>query len=116
MKVYELMKKPLQSGLIEMSDSAVPIVVVLKKNRVDIRMCIDYRLVNNFIELSNYPLASIDDLLVGFQQAMCFMSLDKASGFWNIRMTERAKRISAFVCPLDISNGSECRLASKMTR
>ncbi|OWZ10344.1 hypothetical protein PHMEG_00016819 [Phytophthora megakarya] len=101
MKVYELLKKRLETGLIEMSDSAwaSPIVIVLKKNGVDIRMCIDYRLVNSFIELSNYPLPLIDDLLVGFEQAMWFMSLDMTSAFWAIRMTERAKRISAFVCP-----------------
>ncbi|KAE8971015.1 hypothetical protein PR002_g26949 [Phytophthora rubi] len=30
---------------------------------------------------------------------MWFMSLDMASGFWAIRMTERAKLIPAFVCP-----------------
>ncbi|KAE9007126.1 hypothetical protein PR001_g17039 [Phytophthora rubi] len=62
-------------------------------------MCIDYRVVNTFIKLSNYPLPLIDDLLIGFESAMWFMSLDMASGFWAIRMTERAKLISAFVCP-----------------
>ncbi|OWZ05931.1 reverse transcriptase [Phytophthora megakarya] len=30
---------------------------------------------------------------------MWFMSLDMASGFWAVRMAERAKLISAFVCP-----------------
>ncbi|OWZ03256.1 reverse transcriptase [Phytophthora megakarya] len=30
---------------------------------------------------------------------MWFMSLDMASGFWAVRMTERAKLISAFTCP-----------------
>ncbi|OWY99097.1 reverse transcriptase [Phytophthora megakarya] len=101
MKVYELLKKRLETGLIEMSDSAWAslIVIVLMKNGVDIRMCIDYRLVNSFIELLNYPLPLMDDLLVGFEQAMSFMPLDMASGFWAIRMTERAKRISAFLCP-----------------
>ncbi|OWZ10371.1 reverse transcriptase [Phytophthora megakarya] len=101
MKVYELVKKLLETGLVEMSDSAwaSPIVIVLKQNGVDIRMCIDYRLVNSFIELSNYPLPLIDDLLMGFEQAMWVMSLDMASGFWAIPMTERGKRISAFVCP-----------------
>ncbi|KAE9269674.1 hypothetical protein PF008_g30801 [Phytophthora fragariae] len=62
-------------------------------------MCIDYRVVNMFIKLSNYPLPLIDDLLIGFESAMWFMSLDMASGFWAIRMTERAKLIFAFVCP-----------------
>ncbi|KAE9068748.1 hypothetical protein PF005_g28016 [Phytophthora fragariae] len=51
------------------------------------------------IKLSNYPLPLIDDLLIGFESAMWFMSLDVASGFWVIRMTERAKLIPAFVCP-----------------
>ncbi|GMF19197.1 unnamed protein product [Phytophthora fragariaefolia] len=74
-------------------------MIVLKKNGVDIRMCIDYRVVNEFIQLSNYPLPLVDDLLTGFESAMWFMSLDMASGFWAIRMTERAKLISAFVCP-----------------
>ncbi|KAE8963655.1 hypothetical protein PF011_g28953 [Phytophthora fragariae] len=100
-KVYELLKKLLETKLVEHSESpwASPIVIVLKKNGIDIRMCIDYRIVNGFIRLSNYPLPLIDDLLVGFESAMWFMSFDMASGFWAIRMTERAKLISAFVCP-----------------
>ncbi|GMF41720.1 unnamed protein product [Phytophthora fragariaefolia] len=100
-KVYELLKKLLKPGLVEHSGSpwASPIVIVLKKNGVDIRMCIDYRVVNRFIQLSNYPLPLIDDLFIGFESAMWFMSLDMAIGFWAIRMTERAKLISAFVCP-----------------
>ncbi|KAE8993193.1 hypothetical protein PF011_g17232 [Phytophthora fragariae] len=100
-KVYELLKKLLETKLVEHSESpwASPIVIVLKKNGIGIRMCIDYRIVNGFIRLSNYPLPLIDDLLIGFESAMWFMSLDMASGFWAIRMTERAKLISAFVCP-----------------
>jgi hypothetical protein len=100
-KVYELLKKLLETGLIELSESewASPIVIVLKKNGVDIRMCIDYRLVNQLIRLSRYPLPLIDDLLIGFEAAMWFMSLDMASGFWAVLMTERAKLISAFICP-----------------
>ncbi|KAE8910990.1 hypothetical protein PF003_g5090 [Phytophthora fragariae] len=51
LKVYELLKKLLETELIEFSVSAwaSPIVIVLKKNGVDIRMCIDYRVVNGFI-------------------------------------------------------------------
>ncbi|POM69691.1 Reverse transcriptase [Phytophthora palmivora] len=100
-KVYELLKKLLETKLIEHSESpwASPIVIVLKKYGIDIRMCIDYRVVNSFIRLSNYPLPLIDDLLTDFECAMWFMSLDMASGFWAVRMTERAKLISAFVCP-----------------
>ncbi|OWY92115.1 reverse transcriptase [Phytophthora megakarya] len=71
-KVYKLLKKLLEATLIEHSESpwASPIVIVLKKNGVDIRMCIDYRVVNSFIQLSNYPLPLIDDLItVAFGQS-----------------------------------------------
>ncbi|POM58699.1 LOW QUALITY PROTEIN: Reverse transcriptase [Phytophthora palmivora] len=56
-KVYELLKKLLETKLIEHSESpwTSPIVIILEKNGVDIRMCIDYRVVNSFIRLSNYP-------------------------------------------------------------
>ncbi|OWZ01028.1 reverse transcriptase [Phytophthora megakarya] len=77
----------------------VPIVIVLKKNGVDIRMSVDYRLVNQLIKLSRHPLPLIDDLLTDVNAVAWLMSLDMASGFWADQMTERAKLISAFVCP-----------------
>ena len=101
-KVFELIKRLLEAGLIEFSDSdwASPIVIVMKKNGVDIRLCIDYRLVNSLTKLMNYPLPLIDDLLDNFDAYMWFVSMDMASGFWAILMTPRAKAISAFICPL----------------
>ncbi|OWY96662.1 reverse transcriptase [Phytophthora megakarya] len=58
-KVFELLKKLLETELIEHSESewSSPIVIVLKKNGIDIRMCIDYRLLNLLIKLSRSYLA-----------------------------------------------------------
>ncbi|KAE8968422.1 hypothetical protein PR001_g27796, partial [Phytophthora rubi] len=42
---------------------ASPIVVIIKKNGVDIRLCIDYRLVNGLTKLMIYPTPLINDLL-----------------------------------------------------
>ncbi|GMF39990.1 unnamed protein product [Phytophthora fragariaefolia] len=85
-KGYESLKKRLETGRIEHSASpwASPIVIGLTKNRVDIRMCIDYRVVNGFIQLSNYPLPLIDDLSSGLspeevevdQDVLEFLRLD----------------------------------------
>ncbi|OWY96669.1 Eukaryotic/viral aspartic protease [Phytophthora megakarya] len=48
-KLYELLKGLLKAGLIAFSNSpwASPIVIVLKKNGEDIRLCIDYKMVNH---------------------------------------------------------------------
>ncbi|TYZ66783.1 hypothetical protein PybrP1_006458 [[Pythium] brassicae (nom. inval.)] len=72
----------------------------MKKNGVDIRLCIDYRLVNQLIKLMNYPLPLIGELLDNFEAVVWFLSLDMASGFWAMSMTERTKLISAYIYPL----------------
>ncbi|GMF44240.1 unnamed protein product [Phytophthora fragariaefolia] len=48
-QLYELLKGLLKAGLIAVLDSpwASRVVIVLKKNGVDIRLCIDYKMVNS---------------------------------------------------------------------
>ncbi|GMG18272.1 unnamed protein product [Phytophthora fragariaefolia] len=101
-KLYELLKGLLKAGLIAFSDSpwASPIVIVLKKNGLDIRLCIDYNLVNAVTMIMEYAMPLVDDLLTDLEAYLWFCSLDAASGFWAIMMTMRARKISAFVCPL----------------
>ena len=71
-KLYELLKGLLSAGLIRHSDSpwASPIVIVLKKNKKDIRLCIDYRTVNSLTKLMVYAMPLIDDLLANFDKSM----------------------------------------------
>ncbi|POM73960.1 Hypothetical protein PHPALM_9140 [Phytophthora palmivora] len=101
-KLYELLKGLLRAGLITFSDSpwASPIVIVLKKNGVDIRLCIDYKMVNAVTAIMEYAMPLADDLLTDMEAYLWFCSLDAASGFWAIMMTQRARKISAFVCAL----------------
>ncbi|OWY96038.1 reverse transcriptase [Phytophthora megakarya] len=99
--VYELLKRLLETGLIEYSNSewASAIVLVMKKNGTD-RLCIVYRLVNQLIKLMNYPLPLIDELMSNFAATMWFMTLDMECGFWAVPMMARAQLISAFICLL----------------
>ena len=52
-KLFKLLKGLLSAGIIKPSESpwASPIVIVVKKNGVDIRLCIDYREVNALTKL-----------------------------------------------------------------
>ncbi|GMF17649.1 unnamed protein product [Phytophthora fragariaefolia] len=101
-KLYELFKGLLMAGLIAFSNSpwALPIVIVLKKNGVDIRLCIDYKMLDAITVLMEYAMPLVDDLLTELESYLWFCSLDAASGFWAVMMTQRAREISAFVCAL----------------
>ena len=69
---------------------------------MDIRLCIDYRRVNHLTRLMVYPMPLISDLLKDLDKALWYYSLDMASGFWVVEMTERAKLISTFVTPFGL--------------
>ncbi|KAE8966551.1 hypothetical protein PR001_g28371 [Phytophthora rubi] len=102
-KLYELLKGLLTARLVSFSDSpwASPIVIVLKKNGIDIRLCIDYKRVNAITAIMEYAMPLVDDFLTEMEAYLWFCSLDAASGFWALMMTRRARKISAFVCALD---------------
>ncbi|OWZ12595.1 hypothetical protein PHMEG_00014218 [Phytophthora megakarya] len=68
-KLYELLKGLLRAGLITFSDSpwASPIVIVLTKNGMDIRLCIDYKRVNAVTTIMEYTMPLVDDLLTDME-------------------------------------------------
>ncbi|OWY96104.1 hypothetical protein PHMEG_00033719 [Phytophthora megakarya] len=101
-KLYELLNGLLKANLVSFSASqwASPIVIVLKKNGEDIRLCIDYKMVNAVTAIMEYAMPLVDDLLTDLDSYLWFCSLDAASGSWAIMMTHRARKISAFVCSL----------------
>ncbi|POM59650.1 LOW QUALITY PROTEIN: reverse transcriptase [Phytophthora palmivora] len=100
-KLYQLIKGLLSARMIRHSTSpwASPIVVIIQKNGIDIRLCIDYRLVNSLTRLMVYPMPLINDLLDDLDKVLWYCSLDMASGFWVVPMTDRARSISAFITP-----------------
>ena len=102
--IANLIKGLLLEKIIQPSTSpwASPIVIIVKKNGVDIRLCIDYRLVNDLTQLMVYPMPLINELLEDLDSALWYCSLDMASGFWVVSMTERARLILAFVTPLGL--------------
>ncbi|GMF53839.1 unnamed protein product [Phytophthora fragariaefolia] len=64
-RLYELLTGLLEAGLIAFSTSpwASPIVIVLKKNGQDIRLCTDYKMVNAITLIMEYAMPMVDDLL-----------------------------------------------------
>ncbi|POM58071.1 LOW QUALITY PROTEIN: Reverse transcriptase [Phytophthora palmivora] len=101
-KLSDLIKGLLSAKMTNYSRSPWASPIVVKNNGIDIRLCIDYRLVNSLTQLMVYPMPLINDLLEDLDKILWYCSLDMASGFWVVTMTDRARAISAFITPFGL--------------
>ncbi|KAI5150401.1 hypothetical protein ENBRE01_1475 [Enteropsectra breve] len=90
-------KKLLENKIIRESHSGYssPIVPVRKKSG-EVRMCIDFRALNEITIKDNYPLPRIDELLDELGKAIIFTILDATNGYYQIEINEEDKMKTAF--------------------
>ena len=91
-------QKVIDAGKVVPSSSpyASPVVLVRKKDGT-LRLCIDYRRLNELTIKDAFPLPRIDDSLDSLGGAKWFCTLDLASGYWQIRMAAKDRHKTAFV-------------------
>ncbi|KAL0902042.1 hypothetical protein ABMA27_000009 [Loxostege sticticalis] len=80
------------------SPYASPILLVKKKTG-EKRLCVDYRALNNKTRKEHYPLPLIDDQLDRLSGNSLFISLDLASGYYQIPIANNSQHLTAFVTP-----------------
>ena len=85
--------------------------VVVKNSKFNLQLCIDYRKLNSWIQtacqikaygslgkvISNYPLPTIDSILVCFNGCKFFSTIDLRSGYYHICLTKEAVEKTAYV-------------------
>jgi RNase H-like domain found in reverse transcriptase/Reverse transcriptase (RNA-dependent DNA polymerase)/Integrase zinc binding domain/Integrase core domain/Zinc knuckle len=90
----------LQDGTIVPSSSeyASPVVVVGKKDEVEnMRVCIDYRRLNQQSVKDAFPLPNIEDMLYKLNGAVVFTKLDLKSAYHQISIAPEHRHKTAFI-------------------
>ncbi|KAK8558553.1 hypothetical protein V6N12_041854 [Hibiscus sabdariffa] len=79
----------LDRGFIRPSSSpwGAPVLFVKKKDG-SLRLCIDYRKLNNLTVKNKYPLPRIDDLFDQFRGATVFLKIDLRSGYYQLKVKD----------------------------
>ena len=72
-----------------------PVVPVRKKDG-SIRLCVDYRRLNNVTKPDRSPMPSLNDTVYGLHGAKYFTTLDCVQGFHQIPLSEESKECTAF--------------------
>ena len=96
-KEEDCVTEMLTGGQIEASDSpwSSPVVLVTKKDG-GTRFCVDYRHLNDATIKDAYPLPRIDDTLDMLAGKQWFSTLDLASGYWQVSLSQAARAKTAF--------------------
>ena len=99
-EVNTLIDNMLKKEVIQPSTSpwSAPVVLVKKKNG-DLRLCVDYRQLNQVTRRDAFPLPRIDDLFDGLAGSRFFSTLDLASGYWQVEVEERDRPKTTFSVP-----------------
>ncbi|KAM6892521.1 retrovirus-related Pol polyprotein from transposon 412, partial [Xenentodon cancila] len=83
------------------SPFASPIVLVRKKDGT-LRLCVDYRLLNSKTRKDAFPLPRIEESLDALSGAKWFSTIDLASGYHQVAVTEEDKMKTAFCTPFGL--------------
>ena len=91
--------KLLAAGVIERIDASpwVSPIVVTRKKKGGIRMCVDLREPNKAVITDCFPIPHIDELLSTLRGAAVFSTIDLASAYHQVPLHEESRDLTAFI-------------------
>ena len=94
------LKAMMEDGVIEKSHSqwASPLVIV-RKSSGDLRICVDYRKLNQATQVTSYPLPNITEALDRLSEASYFTTIDMVSGYHQVEVAPEDRDKTAFITP-----------------
>ena len=76
----------------------------MRKKDGSLRVCVDYRRINQDTVPDRYPMPQVDELVdaIGRQKGKYFSTLDMMKGYHQVKMEEQSKQKTAFTCHLGL--------------
>jgi hypothetical protein len=94
----EWLDENLKKGFIRLSLSPVTSpVLFVKKPGGGLRLCMDYRALNEISVKDRYPLPLVKETLNSLEGMKFFIKIDIISAFNNVRMKEGHEKLTAFL-------------------
>ena len=86
----------LEQGVVTHSHSPwASLIVLVAKNDGSTRFCVDYQKLNGITKMDVHPLPRIDESLDQLASSSYFSTMDLASGYWQIGMSEESQEKTA---------------------
>ena len=102
-KVKAELERMVQLGVIsrieEPTDWCCGMVVAPKKNKDQVRICVDLTPLNGAVRREKYILHSVDQTLGMLSGARIFTKLDANMGFWQIPLAKESALLTTFITP-----------------
>ena len=74
-------------------------MVIVKKKDGGVRLCVDYRRLNPITKFDAYPMPRIEELLDKIGTARYISTMDSATGYWQVPMSDEDREKTAFSSP-----------------
>lgn len=99
--VEKRLQELLAAGIIEnvtddMDDSFCSSVLAIPKGRDDIRLVIDLRGPNSYIQRTPFPMPSLEKILAEIDGAQWFSTIDLANAYFHIELDEKCRHLTNF--------------------
>ncbi|KAJ1125298.1 hypothetical protein NDU88_003730 [Pleurodeles waltl] len=100
-EVKAILKSWCDAGIIEAINASewLSPVVLAKKRKCSIRLCVDLRQFNNHVVADCQPLPLINEMVMTLDQAKFFTTVDLSSAYNQVQLEEGSKSYTAFITP-----------------
>ena len=97
-KINEAVRNLEENGIIRKCKSEwnTPLVCVWKKEKKDIRLCLDFRQLNQVTEKPVYPVPNINEMIDVLNGSVYFSSIDLGNAYYQVELDQESQEKTAF--------------------